>query len=90
MKTMSDTQNSTGEVLGAASCSAGGYWLKAPWQAEYQEVSKKEYLKAEAAAGFFSKFSPGHCATSSFGCSGTRGQTWSPNSVIPKPYHKHP
>ncbi len=62
-------------------CPTGGFWLKAPWQDHYQEVSKEEYLKAEAAAGFISKSGPGHPATSSFGYDGVRGQTWKPDKV---------
>ncbi len=42
------------------------YFLKAAWQSVYAEVTKAEYLRAEQAAGFRSKFGDDHPATAGF------------------------
>lgn len=67
-------------VAPAANCSpsSGGYWLKADHQKEYVEVTKEEYIRAERAAGFHSKFGPNHPATSAFSGGSMSGRTWGP------------
>ncbi len=42
------------------------YYLKADFMDEEKEVSKQEYINAEQAAGFRSKFGPNAVATGSF------------------------
>ena len=41
---------------------------------DWKEVTKEQYMRAERAAGFRSKFGPGHIATAGFSGSGVRGK----------------
>ncbi len=56
------------------------YYLKAAWQKDYVEVTKKEYLNAEQAAGFRSKFGSNHPATASFSSGQVSGCTYEPSA----------
>ena len=51
------------------------YYLKADFMDEEREVSKQEYINAEQAAGFRSKFGTNAVATGSFGAAGISGRT---------------
>ena len=42
---------------------------------DWREVSMQEYISAEKAVGFRSKFGPDHIATASFGGNGISGKT---------------
>ena len=50
------------------------YYLKAGWQDKYTEATKEEFIKAERAAGFRSKFGRDHLATGGFSDSSVRGR----------------
>jgi hypothetical protein len=52
------------------------FWLKADHQPNYVEVTKEEYVHAEKAAGFHSKFGPDHPATAAFRSGSMSGRTW--------------
>lgn len=57
------------------------YYLKADWQDEWQEVTKKEWVKAERSAGFRPKCASTDeaymttCATGGFSGGGISGKT---------------
>lgn len=51
------------------------YYLKADFMDEEKEVTKQEYINAEQAAGFHSKFGLNAVATGSFGGGGISGRT---------------
>ena len=51
------------------------YFLKGSWEKEYKEVSKEEYIEAERAAGFRSKFGDNAIATAGFHGHGVSGKT---------------
>ena len=50
------------------------YFLKADWQKGYQRVTKKQFIAAEKAAGFHSKFGEDAVATASFSGNGVSGK----------------
>lgn len=50
------------------------YYLKADHQTEWDEVTREQFINAEQAAGFRSKFGVGHLATSGFSGKGMRGK----------------
>lgn len=50
------------------------YYLKADYQTEWDEVSKEQFINAEQAAGFHSKFGPSHPATGGFSGRGMAGR----------------
>ncbi len=50
------------------------YYLKLDCQAKYTKVSKKEYIRAEGEAGFYSKFGGNHIATAGFSGRGINGK----------------
>lgn len=50
------------------------YYLKADHQTEWDEVTRTQFIAAEQAAGFRSKFGPNHPATGGFGGGGMRGR----------------
>ncbi len=50
------------------------YYLKADWQKDYQEVTKKQFIAAERAAGFRSKLGPNAVATGGFSGNGVSGK----------------
>lgn len=49
------------------------YYLRADFMDEYKEVSKEEFIRAEQAAGFYSKFRQDHPATAGFSGGGVSG-----------------
>lgn len=51
------------------------YYLKADFMDEEKEVTKEEFIRAEQAAGFRSKFGPNSVATGSFAGGGVSGRT---------------
>lgn len=50
------------------------YYLKADHQTEWEEVTREQFITAEQAAGFRSKFGSSHPATGGFGGKGMRGR----------------
>jgi len=51
------------------------YYLKGNWEKEYKKVSKKEYIKAERAAGFRNKVGgENEIATAAFSGYGVSGK----------------
>lgn len=50
------------------------YFLKADHQTEWDEVTREQFINAEQAAGFRSKFGSNHPATSGFSGRGMRGR----------------
>ena len=50
------------------------YYLKPDYQTEWNEVSREQFIAAEQAAGFRSKFGPSHPATGGFSGRGMRGR----------------
>lgn len=50
------------------------YYLKADHQTEWDEVTREQFIAAEQAAGFQSKFGPNHPATGGFTGGGMRGR----------------
>lgn len=50
------------------------YLLKADHQTEWDEVTKEQFITAEQAAGFHSRFGPKHLATGGFSDDGIRGR----------------
>lgn len=54
------------------------YYLKADYQTEWNEVTREQFIAAEQAAGFRSKFGPNHPATGGFTGRGMRGRVEHP------------
>lgn len=50
------------------------YFLKADYRTEWDEVSKEQFIQAEQAAGFHSKFGLYHLATAGFSGRGVSGR----------------
>lgn len=50
------------------------YYLRAGYQTEWTEVTKAQFIEAEQAAGFHSKFGAGHVATGGFSGRGVQGR----------------
>lgn len=50
------------------------YFLKADWQQDYQEVTEEQFITAERAAGFYSKFGEKALATAGFNGNGVSGK----------------
>jgi len=50
------------------------YFLKGDWEEEYREVTKEQFIDAERAAGFHSKFGSDSVATAGFSGGGISGR----------------
>ena len=50
------------------------YFLRGSWETEFRQVTKQEFISAEGAAGFRSKFGIGHVATGGFSNGSVEGR----------------
>lgn len=50
------------------------FYLKAPWQEKYTEVTKEQFIMAERNCGFRSKFGEKSLATAGFSSNGLEGK----------------
>jgi hypothetical protein len=66
------------------------YYLRAGYQTEWTEVTKAQFIEAEQAAGFHSKFGAGHVATGGFSGRGMQGRVEYVDEAVRQPTQPAP